>query len=691
MTLTLEQSAQLDRERLAKRSRDKFAAVAEVGEIPPVVDPVRRLRCERDLLSFLVEYFPNSTGLEPFGDKQIKAIRQLEHAILFSGRVLNLIPRGYCKSSISEGACIWASIYGHRRFVIFFGANDESAKSGIESIQTELSSNPLLREDFPEVCLPIEKLEGKPQRCGSQTHNGKPTYIDWTADQVVLPVVDGSVASGAVIRACGLLSASRGARFMRPDGTRARPDLSIIDDPQTDQSALSPPETKKRIRIIRKSILRLGGHGRQVSVCVNATKIADNDLVDQLSDRKQNPGWITIRAETVVSMPKAFETLWLKGYADRLLDFNEDEVDSQRNALDSATQFYREHWDEMNEGAEVTWDHVPLEPGEISAIQHALNIYIIEGEDVFDAECQNNPSRNDVAGYLQLNVSVKERKNQLARDQVPEATQVTLFGIDVHDEILYWSKGCALQDCTGSVINYGCFPPQPTTYFSHSKIRRKLTDHFPGLTVDEAILRGLVELLHNLNECEKGEPVTCGLVDTGYKPEIVAEAIRQAGFDSVFGSRGIGIGPAEKPMPEYDVSPKRARRAGPDPMRPRWYFPREIRRRVHFDANFFKDFSAARLTQASGAGCWHLFGNDRTDHSMYADHLCAEQPVAMSAKGRTVNVWKVVSHRDNHYFDTFVLLQVAASIAGCQLPGMAARKKVIRAKPKRGGNVSYME
>lgn len=687
MALTLEESAKVDRERLAKRSRDKFAAVAEVGEIPPIVDAARRLRCERDLLSFLVEYFPASTGLEPFGEKQVKAIRQLEHAVLFSGRMLNLIPRGYCKSSISEGACIWAAIYGHRRFIIFFGANDDSAKSGIESIQTELSSNPLLREDFPEVCLPIEKLEGKSMRCASQTHNGKLTHIGWNSQEVVLPTIQGSVASGAVIRACGLLSASRGARFMRPDGTRARPDLGVIDDPQTDQSALSPPETKKRLRIIRKSILRLGGHGRQISVCVNATKIADNDLIDQLSDRKQNPGWITVRAETVISMPKAFETLWLKGYADRLLDFDEEDVDSQRKALDRATAFYREHWDEMNEGAQVTWNHVPLEPGEISAIQHALNIYIIEGEDVFDAECQNNPSRNDVAGYLQLNASVKHRINNLARDQVPELTQVTLFGIDVHDEILYWSKGCALQDCTGSVINYSCFPPQPTAYFSHSKIRRKLTDQFPGCTVDEAILRGLIEVLGMLT---KTGPVTCGLVDTGYKPEIVADAIRQSGLENVFGSRGIGIGPAEKPMQEYDVSPKRARRAGPDPARPRWYFPREIRRRVHFDANHFKDFSAARLTQASGAGCWHLFGNERIDHSMYADHLCAEQPVAMSAKGRTVNVWKVVSHRDNHYWDTFVMLQVAASIAGCQLPGMAARKR-IKPKPRRGGSVSYLD
>lgn len=688
MALTLEQSAQKDRERLAKRSRMKFAAEAEVGNIPPPFNPERKLRCEQDLLSFLVEYFPNSTGLAPFGAKQVRAIKQLEHAILVSGRFLNLIPRGYCKSSISEGACLWAALYGHRRFILFFGANDESAKSGIEAIQTELATNPLLAEDFPEVCLPVAKLENKSMRCASQTYNGQLTYIGWNSEEVIFPTIVGSHASGAVIRASGLLAASRGARHLRPDGTRVRPDLSIIDDPQTDQSAVSPPETKRRLRVIRNSILRLGGHGRQIAVCMNATKIADNDLVDQISDRKQNKGWVTIRAETVITMPTNFESLWLGKYADLLLDFNEEDPNSQADALGRATAFYKKHWDEMNAGAAVTWDHVPLEPGEISAIQHALNIYIIEGEDVFDAECQNNPSRNDVAGYLQLSASVRDRKNDLPRGAMPDGSQVSVFGIDVHDEILYWTQSAIFPDFSGSVINYSCFPPQPTSYFSHSKIKHKLTDSFPGCTVDEAILQGLIQVLSQLSKT----PFACGLIDSGYKPDIVSEAIRQSGLGHVYSSRGIGIGPAEKPMPEYDVSPKRARRAGPDPIRPRWYFPREIRRRVHFDANYWKDFGAARLTQVDGPGCWHLFGGDRTDHSLYADHLCAEQPVAMAAKGRTVNVWKVVSHRDNHYWDTYVLCQVAGSIAGCQLPGMAARKKAGPSKPKRrGGSVSYMD
>ncbi len=177
-------------------------------------------------------------------------------------------------------------------------------------------------------------------------------------------------------------------------------------------------------------------------------------------------------------MPDALDTHWLKDYAELLRSFDDSDIDSQRKALDRATAYYRANRDVMDAGAAWTWDHVPLEPGEISALQHAMNIFILEGEDVFDSECQNSPKRNEVATYLQLTESVKTRRNGLARNQVPDETQVSVFGVDVHPEILYWSRACSLQNFTGSIVSYGTFPEQPTDYFSHSKIRRKLTDLF---------------------------------------------------------------------------------------------------------------------------------------------------------------------------------------------------------------------
>lgn len=676
MALALEKQASNQREAAAKRSRDAFRAVSDIGEIPPIKDKERRDSCEFDLHKFLVTYFPNGTGLKPFGPKQIDAIKELEHSILQNGRTLSLLPRGYAKSSISEGACLWAAVYGHRRYILFLGANEESASIGIESIKRELMDNDLLAEDFPHVCWPIAALEGKAQRTHSQSCNGELTHIEWTGDKIVFAEV-GSPSDGAVISAAGLLAASRGARHLRSDGTRARPDFVVIDDPQTDQSALSPAETAKRLRVIKHSVLRLGGHGKQVSVVMNATMIAAGDLVDQLSDRKKYPGWKTVRAATVLAMPKALESHWLKEYADILRNFDEDDIDGQKKALADASAYYRANWEVMNEGAVVAWEDVPLEPGEISALQHALNILILEGEEVFDAECQNNPSKKDVATFLQVTKKVCDRKNGHDRKESIENASFSVFHIDVHDEILYWSQASCRQDFTGAITAYGTWPPQPTSYFAHSKVKKKLINAYPG-TTENAVRLGLVDLLRELG---KGG-VTCGLVDAGYKPDIVSDAIRMAGVSSVFSSKGIGIGPAEKPMAEYDLSAKRCFKKGPDPTRPRWYFPREHVGRLHFDANFWKDFAASRLTQEIGHGAWTLYGSERVDHGFYADHLCSEQPVAMAAKGRTCNVWKVIANRDNHYWDTFVGCVVAASVSGSMLPGQVSQKPVVKRRPR---------
>lgn len=663
-------------ERNAAYQRARRRKGSDVGEIPQCKDPERRERCRFDLVAFLTTYFPNTTGLSPFGEHQLNAIRRFCHCVLRGGKFINMLPRGYCKSTISECATIWAALYGHKRYIMFLGSNEVSAKTAIDSIQKELMANPLLAEDFPEVCYPIRKSEGKHQRAKSQTIDGEKTGMEWKGACLVLPSVKGSLASGIMITSDGLLSASRGARHKMPDGSNARPELVVLDDPQTDQSAVSPSETAKRMRIIKHSLSRLGGHGDAVAMAMNATMIANGDLVDQMSDRKRNPGWNTVRAPTVITMPDALESHWLNQYANLLRNFDEDDIDGQEQALKAATGYYAANRDVMDRGHKVSWDHVKLEPGEISAIQHALNILILEGEEVFDAECQNSPSKRDVSSYLQITKKVSEKRNGYDRKQPPEYASSFVFHIDVHDDILYWSQACCQQDFTGAIVAYGSWPHQPTSYFSHSKIKKKLSSVYPGST-ENAIKLGLIDLIKDLAQFPIA--LSCGLIDAGYKPEIVSEAIRLAGVPGVYSSRGIGIGPSEKPMSEYDLSAKRCLKKGPDPNRPRWYFPREFKGRLHFDANFWKDFAASRLTQIDASGSWTLYGSERIDHGFYADHLISEEPLAMSARGRTCNVWRVVAGRDNHYWDTFVGCVVASSVAGAQLPGLAAQlpKKVV--------------
>ncbi len=684
----LKERAEAERIRKAEFQRKARARDSEIGSIPPVVDPVRRAACELDLHAFLVAYFPHSCGLAPYGPAQITAIKRLEHSILSHGKSINLLPRGYCKSSISERACIWAALYGHRRFILFLGANEDSASAGIEAIKTELAGNPLLLGDFPEVCHPVSKLEGKHQRANSQTVDGAQTHQEWTASKIVLPTVAGSVASGAIISADGLLSASRGARHTRHDGTVVRPELCIIDDPQTDQSALSFPETSKRLRIITHSLSHLGGHGCKVSICMNATLIAPGDLVDQLTDRRRHKSWSTVKAATVEQMPTALESHWLKDYARLLTDFDEKDIDGQRVALDNATTYYQANREIMDDGAVVSWPDIPLEPGEVSALQHALNVLILEGQSVFDSELQNQPAKLVVANHLSIPKTIGSRFNGLNRLEPLDDAGTLVFSIDVHDEILYYSRATVRSDFTGAIVDYGTLPAQPTAYFSHNAVKRTLAAHY-GTTVENAIRLGLIELIKQMALPEM--PVNCGLIDAGYKPDIVDAAIRSAGVANVYSSKGLGIGPTEKPMSEYDLSPKRCRKKGPDPWRPRWYFPTEYYNRVHCDSNYWKEFAVARLTQLEISGGWTLYGNEHTDHSMYADHLQSEQPVPMSARGRTVNVFKALPNRDTHYWDTLYMCTAAASIAGAALEGMPVFTTKPRPKPRRQYGVSPLK
>jgi hypothetical protein len=168
----------------------------------------------------------------------------------------------------------------------------------------------------------------------------------------------------------------------------------------------------------------------------------------------------------------------------------------------------------------------------------------------------------------------------------------------------------------------------------------------------------------------------------------VLSALRrlQPASNIVYRSRGIGIGPLKTPMPEYSTDSKKVIRCGPDKRRPRWIIPVSGREgqlfRTDWDNYYWKDVLAARFDRFAEAARWQLFSG--SDHGMYAAHLHCEIPTLVSANGRAVNVWGYASpsHRDNHYFDTLVGCALAASLAGCEVPGNAMLPEVKKERIK---------
>jgi hypothetical protein len=682
-----------ERTRKAHTARDRRSEASDIGQLPPVKNPHIKAMCRDHLHLFLQWFFPQSTGIGAFGSPQMNLIDRLSLACNHPSRFLSVLSRGFVKTTTSVHTLIWAAVYGHSLNSVFLGANDDMASESISSIKRELLFNQRLFDQFPEVCHPIRCLDNKPQRCMGQSYLGKLTMPEWTGDTIVFPTIDGSASSGVIIQSKGLEAASRGLSYKRIDGLNVRPTLVVIDDPQTEKSAKSKPEIKNRSSIIRKGVSRLGGHGSKCSVVINATPIEPDDLIEELCDKKKHPGWAKVRCPMFPQMPdiEDLQKTWLGRYSEILTNFNDDDIDSQERAEREAREYYRARREEFDAGFDCAWWSIPLEPNEISAIQHGMNIAILEGWDVFMSECQLSPLKPTVSATLAITPDVAYRTSSYGKGVVPLDCQHLVFGVDVHDELLYYSVAAVTGDFTGYVIDYGTFPDQEVPFFTHVTVRNTLAKKYPGESPERVVELGIEDLVHHLlhnrwsNTNGDEVAITGGCVDYGYKPTEAANALRRLlpASQIVTMSRGVGIGVTKKPMQEYDLSPKLVFKCGPDKKRPRWIQPVKGRdgllTRTDFDTNYWKDVTAARFVQFGDVARWQVFGGDGDDHSMWAAHMSCEAPTLISANGRSVNQWDYAgSSHDNHYWDTVVMCVLAASISGASVPGTQQTVEVPR-------------
>ena len=208
--------------------------------------------------------------------------------------------------------------------------------------------NETLAVYFPEVVFPIHSLEGIANRCNGQLYKGERTRITWTSNEIVLPTIAGSMASGTVVRVAGITGRVRGMKYKKPDGRTIRPSLVIVDDPQTSESAGSLEQTRKRVRVLAGDILGLAGPGQKIAGIMPCTIIRPGDMAEQILSREQHPGWNGERTKLLYQFPKNMK-LW-----DEYADIRADSL-RENGTIDRATAFYATHREEMDEGAEIAW------------------------------------------------------------------------------------------------------------------------------------------------------------------------------------------------------------------------------------------------------------------------------------------------------------------------------------------------
>lgn len=670
------------RESAAQRQADLSLAGRDIGELPDVADPERKEACRFDFRKFCETYFPEVYNLE-WSDDHLRAIDKLQKAVLEGGLFALAMARGSGKSSLTETAAIWAMAYGHREFIVVIGASEGAALEMLDSIKTELEVNEHLAEDFPEMVYPIARLEGIANRCAGQLYKGERTRIGWTASEIVLPTIAGAASSGAIVRVAGITGRIRGMKFKRPDGRTIRPEFVIVDDPQTSESAGSAEQTRKRVRVLAGDVLGLAGPGRKIAGVMPCTVIRPGDMAEQMLDRSKHPEWNGERCRMMYKFPKNDE-LWNK-YA----DLRADEL-REKGTFTKATEFYRTHRKEMDDGAVVAWK-ARFNHDEISAVQHAMDLKFID-EAAFWAEYQNEPLAEDLGTEEQLTLDgVSSRVNGHSRCGVPvSATHLTAF-VDVQKTMLFYTVTAWDDDFTGRVIDYGEWPDQNRRFFTLADANVTLQMKFPRSGLEGCLYEGLKKLTGDILGREyfrddgAAMRVERCLVDAnwGQSTDTVYQFCRESEFASVLTpSHGRYIGASSKPMGEY-------RKAIGDRVGMNWRMPnvrgKRAVRHVIYDTNFWKSFVATRLLTATGdRGALTLWGRSAEDHLLFAEHLTAEYRVKTEGRGRRVDEWKMrPDAHDNHWWDCLVGCAVAASMSGCVLTGtMADGKPRAAAKPK---------
>lgn len=655
--------------RNAERDRQAEQSLAgrDIGQLPEVVNPDRKAACERNFQLFCESYFPETYSLA-WSPDHLKVIEKIETAVLRGGLFALALPRGSGKTTITESAALWSMLYGHREFVVLIGATESAALELLDSLKTELEVNERLAEDFPEVCYPVAQLEGIANRCAGQLYKGERTRITWTSNEIVLPTVEGSRASGIIVRVAGITGRIRGMKFKRSDGRNVRPSLVVIDDPQTSESAGSLEQTRKRVRVLAGDILGLAGPGQKISGIMPCTIIRPGDMADIILNRNTHPDWNGEKTRMVYRFPTNMK-LW-EEYAEIRAEALRTEGNFQK-----ATEFYLANREAMDAGAEVSWE-ARYNHDEVSALQHAMNLKF-QDEAAFMSEYQNDPLPDDTADDSLLSVDeICAKINGLARRRVPlKCDRLTMF-VDVQKALLFYVVIAWAEDFTGAVIDYGSWPDQHRHEYSLADANPSIQTLFPKAGFEGALYAALSaltdECLGREWEREDGAvlKIERALVDAnwGQSTDVVYQFCRQNVHAGVLlPSHGRYVGASSKPMTEYRKQP--GDRLGLNWMMPNVAGKRAIRH-VIYDSNYWKSFIHARLAVPLGdKGSLSLYGRLPGIHQLFAEHLTAEYRVKTQGRGRWVDEWKLKPERsDNHWLDCTAGCAVCASMLGATLP-----------------------
>jgi len=660
--------------------------------IPPCQDPKRRKRLEKNDIKWLLYYFGEGCELDDpfwyeFTSQQTEMIKAIGHAIKHGGDQALAASRGEGKTTISERLLLKYTLTGEVNYSVLFAASGTMAENSLDAIKTAIADNVRLAADYPEVCIPVQSLEGAPQRAntmrvrGHRFDDGKPydmvqCKFSWCGQEIIFPDVPGSPSARAIIATRGLDAAVRG---LKKRGKR--PKIAVIDDPDTEDTARSEEQAKKLERRIDAAIGGLGGQQRgvgRVMITTCQSRIAASYL---FTDPKLKPTFKGKRFRFLVRQPERVD-LWEEYVQLRLEDLQSDNDEFCRRSH----KFYIDNRKSMDNGAEVSnkyrFDGTKLPDGtklEESALQRYYNEVARLGKDVVATEYDNDPPEESAVVESGINPTLIQKKvNGYERRMIPPGAILLTQGIDVRKVALHWVIRAWAADGTGHTIDYGIHEVRGTTYGSDEG-------------VDVAVRRAIMERLEATKDCgfmtTTGDrlPVDLTLVDAGWRTDAVYSACYELGT-GVMPVMGFGksSGCVQTNFGDYQ------RRTLDKKPGDGWFLSRKGKLwLVCADTDRWKAWEHDRwLTSAGKAGSMQIFGvgsdkpdrmsDDQKSHHSYARHICNEIEVEEPYRGVIRRAWKPKSD-NTHWLDASYYSDVAASIRGVRLsissPSKTGRKE----------------
>jgi hypothetical protein len=448
-----------ERERDANRKRESRAAGKTVN-VPVCADPERRKRLEANDEAWLLWYFGEDSGSEnpftyEFTEQQKEMITAIRHAITRGEDQSIAASRGEGKTTYCQRMILKYTLQGVIKFAILFAATGSAAQDSLETIQTEIEFNDRLCADYPEVCVPVRALDNTPNRAhyqlvvGKRHDNGQPydptaSSFSWCGQQIYLPKVPGSPSKGAIIATRGLDSEVRGV-----SKRGKRPDVAVIDDPDTQETIRNPEQADKLEKKIDRDIAALGSQTRSIGRVMLSTIQNRKCVSFKFTDPEQKQSWKPKRFRFLVKPPDRLD-LWQEYIGLKQTDWVK--------GTNKAHEFYLANREVMDAGA-IVGNVNRFTAAEVTALEFYYTQVARLGAEAVATEYDNDPAADEntqrqvlTAYHIQNNCN-----SDLEKREVPDGTIcITRAGdvqkLGLHHVTIAWN-----EEGAGSIIDYDFF------------------------------------------------------------------------------------------------------------------------------------------------------------------------------------------------------------------------------------------